>query len=97
MVAIANLYPVTNTCATLQVVQQHYCYVVLLVDLLDASATLLGSLRSLVGGNPVLLVATKADLLPAGYRASAVAAWLRQPGLARPCPCAAAAGTARSR
>jgi hypothetical protein len=62
----------------LQVVQERYCLVVLLLDLLDASATLLGSLRTLVGGNPLLLVATKADLLPAGASPAQLGPWLRQ-------------------
>jgi hypothetical protein len=51
---------------------------VLLLDLLDASATLLGSLRTLVGANPLLLVATKADLLPAGASRQRLAPWLLQ-------------------
>jgi nitric-oxide synthase len=59
-------------------VQERYCLVVLLLDLLDASATLLGSLRTLVGANPLLLVATKADLLPAGASHQRLGPWLLQ-------------------
>ena len=51
--------------------------VVLLVDLLDASGSLLGGrLRDLVGANPVLLVGTKFDLLPRGTDPGAVMDWL---------------------
>lgn len=38
--------------------------VVLLVDLLDASGTLMGRVRDMVGRNPIVLVGTKMDLLP---------------------------------
>eukprot|EP00468_Gymnochlora_sp_CCMP2014_P009212 CAMPEP_0167746952 /NCGR_PEP_ID=MMETSP0110_2-20121227/4001_1 /TAXON_ID=629695 /ORGANISM="Gymnochlora sp., Strain CCMP2014" /LENGTH=483 /DNA_ID=CAMNT_0007631779 /DNA_START=85 /DNA_END=1536 /DNA_ORIENTATION=+ len=38
--------------------------IVLLVDMLDASGSFLGRLRNLVGKNPVIVVGTKADLLP---------------------------------
>jgi hypothetical protein len=41
------------------------CLAVLLVDLTDAGGSLMGgSLRELVGRNPVVLVGTKLDLLP---------------------------------
>jgi ribosome biogenesis GTPase A len=78
------LHPITITittpCSTnalLQVVQSRFSFVVLLVDLLDASSTLLASLRTLVGANPVLLVATKADLLPGGTQPGRLVPWLR--------------------
>lgn len=38
--------------------------VVLLVDLLDASGSFLPRVRDLVGRNPIILIGTKADLLP---------------------------------
>jgi GTPase SAR1 family protein len=44
------------------------CLVVLLVDLLDASGSLLPHVRDLVGANPIILVGTKSDLLPAGTK-----------------------------
>lgn len=37
---------------------------VVLVDATDVSGTLIPSLRNLIGGNPLLAVATKVDLLP---------------------------------
>lgn len=46
------------------------------MDLLDASGSILGRVRELVGNNPIVLVGTKADLLPAGADPGAVAAWL---------------------
>jgi ribosome biogenesis GTPase A len=49
---------------------------VLLVDLTDVGGTLLGGIKDTVGASPVLLVGTKADLLPAGWRPERVAAWL---------------------
>eukprot|EP00887_Chlorella_sp_A99_P005985 scaffold27.g5985.t1 len=60
----------------LAVVRERRALVVLLVDLLDASGSLLGRVRELAGGNPILLVGTKADLLPAGADLAAVIDWL---------------------
>lgn len=44
------------------------CIVVLLVDLLDASGSFLPKVRDLVGRNPIILIGTKADLLPAAVK-----------------------------
>lgn len=57
--------------------------VVLLVDLLDASGTLMPKVRDMVGGNPIVLVGTKLDLLPAGAEPKAVAQWLHDAAAAR--------------
>ena len=62
--------------AQLAMVKGQRALVVLLVDLLDASGSFLGRVRDLVGGNPIILVGTKADLLPAGADPAAVADWL---------------------
>jgi nitric-oxide synthase len=63
--------------AELAGVRDRPALVVLLVDLLDASGSLLGRrVRDLVGRNPVVLVGTKADLLPAGTDLESVAEWL---------------------
>lgn len=74
------LHPTATSTSTslppLQVVQSRFSFAVLLVDLLDASSTLLASLRTLVGANPVLLVATKADLLPEGTQPGRLVPWL---------------------
>lgn len=56
--------------------QHQRALVVLLVDLLDASGSILGRVRDLVGANPIILVGTKADLLPAGTDVAEVAEWL---------------------
>lgn len=61
-----------------QHIQRKFAFIVLVVDLLDASATLVTRIRSIVGRNPVLLVGNKADLLPEGTDPEAVAAWLLQ-------------------
>lgn len=50
--------------------------VVLLVDLLDVSGTLMGKVRDMVGGNPIVLVGTKMDLLPQGAAPKEVSQWL---------------------
>ncbi len=44
------------------------CIVVLLVDLLDASGSFLPKVRDLVGRNPIILIGTKADLLPGAVK-----------------------------
>lgn len=60
----------------LRKVANERCLVVLLVDLLDVSGSFLSRARDLVGKNPVILVGTKADLLPAGTKADEVTEWL---------------------
>ena len=51
--------------------------VVLLVDLLDLPGSLLNSIRPLIGMNPILLIGTKADLLPKHTQLPEVLVWLR--------------------
>jgi nitric-oxide synthase, plant len=51
--------------------------VVLLVDLLDASGSFFNHVRDLVGRNPVVLVGTKADVLPRGTDWEDVRDWLQ--------------------
>lgn len=50
--------------------------VVLLVDALDFSGSFLPRLRDATGSNPVLLVVTKADLLPRGTDTADFASWV---------------------
>ncbi|GAX85282.1 hypothetical protein CEUSTIGMA_g12700.t1 [Chlamydomonas eustigma] len=52
--------------------------VVMLIDLLDASGSLMTKVRDIVGKNPLILVGTKMDLLPEGYRPKDVAEWLTE-------------------
>jgi len=52
------------------------CLVVLLVDLTDVTGSFLPRVRDLVGGNPIILVGTKADLLPKGTDDAHVEGWL---------------------
>jgi nitric-oxide synthase len=52
--------------------------IVLLVDLLDASGSMLGRVRDLVGGNPIIVVGTKIDLLPLGTNPDEVEEWLQR-------------------
>ena len=61
---------------TLAELNQAKVLVVLLVDLADASGTMLPSVRDLVGGNPIILVGTKADLLPTTCEPGGVTRWL---------------------
>lgn len=42
--------------------------VVLLVDLCDVAGTIMPRLRELIGGNPVIVVGTKVDMLPPEVR-----------------------------
>lgn len=50
--------------------------VVLLVDVVDVSGSFLPRVRDLIAGNPILLVGTKADLLPRGTDADRVLRWM---------------------
>ena len=50
--------------------------VVLLVDLSDVSGSFLPRVRDLIGPNPVLLIGTKADLLPKGTEQDKVLEWM---------------------
>jgi nitric-oxide synthase len=49
---------------------------VLLVDVCDVTGSFLPRVRDLIGGNPIVLIGTKLDLLPKGTRPEAVLAWL---------------------
>lgn len=48
----------------------------MLVDILDVSGSLLGKVRDLVGRNPIILIATKVDLLPGRVDPDALTQWL---------------------
>eukprot|EP00879_Flechtneria_rotunda_P017821 GHRR01018680.1.p1 GENE.GHRR01018680.1~~GHRR01018680.1.p1 ORF type:complete len:565 (+),score=194.15 GHRR01018680.1:1522-3216(+) len=63
---------------SLQSVRGVKALVVLLVDLLDASGTLMSKVRDMVGNNPIVLIGTKMDLLPAGCNPKQVATWLAE-------------------
>ncbi|KAF5835958.1 hypothetical protein DUNSADRAFT_6623, partial [Dunaliella salina] len=52
--------------------------VVMIVDLTDASGTLMGKVRDMVGPNPIILVGTKMDLLPDQAHPRDVAEWLTE-------------------
>ncbi|KAK9841746.1 hypothetical protein WJX81_000306 [Elliptochloris bilobata] len=62
--------------AALATVAQRRALAVLLVDLTDAAGSFLSRVRDLVGRNPVLLLGTKADLLPQGTNEADVVRWL---------------------
>ena len=49
---------------------------VLLVDVTDVTGSFLPRVRDLIGGNPIVLIGTKVDLLPQGTNAASVLAWL---------------------
>lgn len=50
--------------------------VVMLIDVLDASGSILSRVRDLVGGNPIVVLGSKADLLPYGTNREQVVEWL---------------------
>jgi nitric-oxide synthase len=49
---------------------------VLLVDVTDVTGSFLPRVRDLIGGNPIVLVGTKSDLLPRKTDAQSVLAWM---------------------
>ena len=49
---------------------------VLLVDVTDVTGSFLPRVRDLIGGNPIVLVGTKADLLPKGTDGQKVLHWM---------------------
>ena len=51
--------------------------IVLLIDLLDASGSILNRIRDIVGSNPIIAIGTKFDLLPKGTKALNVEDWLQ--------------------
>ena len=48
----------------------------MIIDILDASGSFLNRVRNLVGRNPIIVIATKSDLLPKGTNEVSVRAWL---------------------
>lgn len=60
----------------LRPLRERKALIALLVDLTDVGGTLLPRVRELIGGNPVLLIGTKADLLPRGTDTERVREWL---------------------
>eukprot|EP00798_Chlamydomonas_sp_ICE-L_P007381 gene7381-505_t len=52
--------------------------VVMVVDLLDASGSLMPRVRDMVGKNPIVLVGTKMDLLPDGFHPRDMTEWLTE-------------------
>lgn len=80
-----------RTFSSPQHIRTKFAFTILVVDLLDASSTLVTKIRSVIGANPLFLVGTKADLLPSGTEPLEVAAWLSEFAAARQL---AVAGTA---
>jgi len=64
--------------AQLERLRDKKALVVKVVDLLDFQGSFLNRVRDLVGGNPIVLVANKADLVPKGVRDRDVVAWLEE-------------------
>lgn len=60
----------------LQEVRNSRALVVMLIDILDASGSILSRIRDLVGGNPIVVLGSKADLLPYGTNREEVIEWL---------------------
>ena len=64
--------------AELALVRNTKCLAVLLVDVTDVTGSFLPRVRDLVAGNPIVLIGTKADLLPRGTQLADVEAWLAE-------------------
>lgn len=72
----------TNACTVsnsdrMQVIRTTKAVCVLIVDILDTSGSFLARIRNLIGGNPVIVVATKVDLLPKKTNSDDVRDWLQ--------------------
>mmetsp|Transcript_102444 Transcript_102444/g.256681 ORF Transcript_102444/g.256681 Transcript_102444/m.256681 type:complete len:856 (-) Transcript_102444:93-2660(-) len=61
----------------LQTIRARRCLVVYILDVLDLNGSLVRNLRKMIGKNPVLVVATKKDLLPKRTNLELVEKWLR--------------------
>ncbi|XP_024530145.1 putative nitric oxide synthase [Selaginella moellendorffii] len=62
--------------AQLAHIREERVLVLKLVDIVDFSGSFLTRVRDLVGNNPIVLVATKVDLLPEGTDLAAVGDWI---------------------
>lgn len=62
----------------LQTVRNTRALIVLLIDLLDASGSILSKVRDLVGSNPIIVIGTKVDLLPERTDLARVTEWLHE-------------------
>eukprot|EP00967_Tisochrysis_lutea_P152472 scaffold298875_cov31-Tisochrysis_lutea.AAC.3 len=62
--------------SVLKPLRERKALIALLVDLTDVAGTLLPRVRELIGANPILLIGTKADLLPRGTDLDEVREWL---------------------
>ena len=62
--------------SAMQMVRDTKSVCVLLIDVLDASGSFLTRVRDLIGSNPVIVIATKCDLLPKGSNLDKVKAWV---------------------
>lgn len=61
----------------MQVIKSNKAICVLIVDILDTSGSFLARIRNLIGGNPIIVVATKVDLLPKKTNSNDVREWLQ--------------------
>eukprot|EP00892_Ulva_mutabilis_P003852 jgi/Ulvmu1/1839/UM119_0058.1 len=62
----------------LKVIRTSKSMCVMVMDILDTSGSFLSRIRSLIGSNPVIVVATKVDLLPKGTDTAQVWRWLEE-------------------
>jgi ribosome biogenesis GTPase A len=76
--AVPLRVPYSQLAAQLAHLRTQRCVVVAVVDLFDASGTLLPRLRhDVAGSNPVVLVGNKVDTLPRGAKRERVRVWLK--------------------
>ena len=50
--------------------------IVMVIDILDVSGSFLNNIRNIVGKSPIILLATKVDLLPKGTDYEKIKDWL---------------------
>jgi hypothetical protein len=65
----------SNTYSGVQGISESKTVCVMMMDILDASGSFLSRIRNIIGSNPVIVVATKMDLLPKGTDIEMVQAW----------------------
>jgi len=61
----------------LMTIKQRQCLVVYIIDILDFNGSFVKRFRKIVGRNPIIVIATKLDLLPEGTDIEAMQEWVK--------------------
>jgi len=72
-----HVVPATLLAKQLKTIRNRRCLVVYILDVLDFNGSFVRNLRTIVGKNPLLVIGTKIDLLPARTEMEKVENWLR--------------------